>query len=125
VVANGTELIAAGRLSGAGELRFVNNTELEQIATLLRRKTALRAIYIRPKSEALLRFIDTGVYDVNLDLGTGLDIRRLRFNEAQYSPDPVGPFNFFSVTTAAGTSGQHYDIIVNPAESGKIAPIER
>jgi hypothetical protein len=111
---NGTELIATGHGSGAGEFRFVNNTELEEVATLLHRKVALRAIYIKPKNEALLRFIDTGIYDVHVELGRGLDARRRQFNQNRFTPDTVGPFEFLSFTTAAGTSGQHYEIVLNP-----------
>jgi hypothetical protein len=112
---NGTELIAAGHGSGAGELRFVNNTELEEVATLLHRKVALRAIYIKPKHEAHLRYIDTGIYDVHVELGRGLDPRRRQFHKSRFTPDTVGPFEFLSFTTAAGTTGQYYEIILNAA----------
>jgi hypothetical protein len=112
---NGTELIATGHGPGAGELRFVNNTELEEVATLLHRKVALRAIYIKPKNEALLRSIDTGIYDVHVELGRGLDARRREFSQSRFTPDTVGPFEFISFTTAAGTTGQHYEIVLNAA----------
>jgi hypothetical protein len=121
-VPNGTELIATGHGSGAGEFRFVNNTELEEVATLLYRKVALRAIYIKPKNEAVLRFIDTGIYYVHVELGRGLDAKRRQFNQDRFTPDSAGPFEFLSYTTAAGTTGQHYEIVLNAA-SVKI-PVE-
>ena len=114
-IANGTELIFAEQ-SGVGELRFINNTDFEEIAVLMRRRSPIRAIYIRPKSEALLKRIDTGVYEVHLELGLGADLKGLRFERAGYTPEPVGPFQFFSLTTASGTSGQHYEVVVNPPE---------
>jgi hypothetical protein len=113
-IRNGMELIATGHASGAGELRFVNNTELEEIATVLQRRIALRAIYIKPKNEALLRSIDTGIYDVHLELGRGLNLKRMQFNQNRFTPDSVGPFEFISFTTAAGTTGQRYEVVVNP-----------
>src|SRR5262249_55145921 len=75
VIPNGSELILADRQSGVGELRFINNTDFEEIAVLLLRKSPIRAIYIRPKSEALLKGIDNGVYKVRLELGSGADLK--------------------------------------------------
>jgi len=118
VLANGTELIVSERQSGVGELRFVNNTGLEEIAVLSRRKSPVRAIYIRPKSEALLKQIDTGIYEVHLELGSGADLRHLCFERDRYTPDPLGPFQFFSLTMASGTTGQHYEVVVNPPAAG-------
>jgi hypothetical protein len=113
-LANATELLEAGRSNGAGELQFINNTDAEAIATVLRRQAPHRAIYIRPRSEALVRSIETGVYYVRLELGSHLDIEQLRFSRRQSAPQVLGPFQFYSLTTAGGTSGQHFEIVVNP-----------
>ena len=75
----------------------------------------LRAIYITPKSKASIRSIDTGIYDVHLKLGTKLDLRQLRFQEDGFVPDAFGPFEFFCITTANGTVGQQYQVVVNPS----------
>jgi hypothetical protein len=112
--ANGAELIATERLSGAGELHLVNNTELEAIAILLRQRVPLRAIYIKPKSEALLLRVGSGFYDVHLEFGRGLDPQRLQFQKDRFAPDRLGPFEFFEIVSAGGTSGQHYEVVVNP-----------
>lgn len=119
VLPNGTELIVSERQSGVGELRFINNTGLEEIAVLSRRKSPVRAIYIRPKSEALLKQIDTGIYEVHLELGSGADLKHLCFERDRYTPDPLGPFQFFSLTMATGTTGQHYEVVVNPPATAR------
>jgi hypothetical protein len=120
-IPNGTELILADRRSGVGEVRFLNKTDLEEIAVLSRRKSPVRAIYISPKSVAHLKRIDNGVYDVHLELGSGADLRRLRFEGARFTPEPVGPLVFFSSTTSNGTSGQHYEVVVTPPGPGSAA----
>jgi hypothetical protein len=113
-VPNGTELILAYLRSGVGVLPFVNHTDLEEIAVLSQRKSPVRAIYIRPQSDAFLKRIDNGVYELHLEFGFGADLKRLRFERARFTPELLGPVEFFSVTTPSGTSGQHYEVVVDP-----------
>jgi hypothetical protein len=113
-LANGAELIGGGPSSGAGELRLVNNTDLEEIATLLRQRVALRMVYVKPNHEVLLRSLSTGLYEVHLEFGNRLDLQRQQFRQNRRTMNPVGPFEFFEVTTAGGTAGQHYEVVVSP-----------
>ena len=113
---NGVELINAGNPSGAGEVHIVNRTDLEVVASLRRANTALRAIYIRPRSSASIGHISLGVYRVQLDAGRGLDARQLSFRESAYSPPAIGPLEFFEVSSSTSTSGQYYEVVLKPPQ---------
>jgi hypothetical protein len=113
-LASGSELIHAGRSSGAGYLRLSNHTNLEAIVKVVGNRSTLRAIYIRPNENAILRSVKVGVYDLHVELGTDLDIERLQFRKNRYTPDPLGPFEFLEITSENGISGSHYDVALKP-----------
>ena len=111
---NGTELLSIRGSSGAGELRLVNNTDLEAVVKLERDHVLSRAIYLRPHKAATLRSIAIGVYDLNVELGTGLDATHLRFQKDRFSPKPLGRFQFLEFTSEQGTSGSRLEVAINP-----------
>ena len=54
------------------------------------------------------------VYFLYVDLGKDLDVEHLQFLSGRVTPTPLGPFQFLHITTATGTSGNHYDVVLNP-----------
>jgi hypothetical protein len=111
---SGTELIATGRSSAAGELRLINHTNLEAIATVVTNRTAMRAVYITPHESAIIGSIRIGVYELHVELGTDLDIEHLSFRKNRSFLKPLGPFEFLEITSENGIIGKHYEIALNP-----------
>lgn len=111
---NGAELLATAGQSGAGEFHLSNHTELEAVFKLASDRVARRVVYLAPGGSVTLRSIPIGVYFLYVDLGKGLDVEHLRFQSARVTPTPLGPFQFLQITTEAGTSGSHYDVVLNP-----------
>jgi hypothetical protein len=111
---NGTELLAAGRQTGAGEFHLSNHTELEAVFKLASERVTRRAVYLAPGGSVTLRSIPVGVYFLYVDLGKDLDVEHLQFLSGRVTPTPLGPFQFLHITTEAGTSGNHYDVVLNP-----------
>ncbi len=110
---NGTELIAAARRSGAGELQIINKTNLDAIARLVRPDgTAERIIYICANRAAHLDHIHLGLYELTAELGKGLHPQHLQFQNQRIVLRPEGQFNFFETSTASGTTGQSYEISI-------------
>ena len=117
---SGVELLHAGRLSGAGELRIVNNTRLEAVAILVRRRSGPeRAMFVAPNDSASIRFIALGLYDLDIRLGRGLDVQNLLFQNDAQRLDTLGAFEFFEITDGSGTSGHRYEVRLNPAGKGE------
>jgi hypothetical protein len=111
---NGTDLLAATASAGAGEIRLVNHTRFEIVIKLLRGgSTPLRAVYVKPGSSATMRAIAIGIYHLRIEAGTGLDASGLRF-QTPAAPYSAGPFEFFEITSASGTTGQHYTVVLSP-----------
>jgi hypothetical protein len=111
---NGADLIPAGRQSGAGELRLSNHTGLEAVVKLVSESHTRRAVYVAPNGSVTLRSIPIGVYNLHVDLGKELDVKRLQFRRDGVTPTPLGPFQFLQYTSAQGISGNHYDVALNP-----------
>ena len=110
-IANGTELITLEQHSGAGELRAVNTTSLEAIVFLVRgERSAIRAIYVSPNAEASLQSIPPGVYSVHVELGKGIDPKRLQFQRANRTLQRFGPFEFWEARSADKSWNRHYEI---------------
>jgi len=127
---NGAELLAAGRARGEGEVHVVNQTEFEVMAGLIRGRELIREIYVAPRGAASITHIAVGVYRVRLEAGAGLDTRTLRFRSPAPPADPLGPFEFIEFTTASGTSGQYYEVIMRPNGAGpapvaQVAPVAK
>ena len=110
---NGADLLAAQSFSGAGEIQLVNHTRFEALMILLRADTPARAVYVKPGCSAAMRGIGLGIYRLRIEAGTGLDAGRLRF-ENPTTPSSAGPFQFFELTSASGTTGQHYTVALEP-----------
>jgi hypothetical protein len=111
---NGTDLIPDGRQSGAGELRLSNRTGLAAVFKLVSDRRTRRAVYVAPNGKVTLRSIPMGVYDLQVDLGKDLDVEHLHFLSGSITPAPLGPFEFLQVTSETGTSGNHYNVVLNP-----------
>jgi hypothetical protein len=109
---NGTELVDVAGTSGAGELHAVNNTGVQAIVSLTRNGKTARAIYLCPNGAASMRHVQLGRYAVDVQLGNGIDARRLRFREVVQSQH-LGPFDFWEVTSSGGSSGQRYEVVMN------------
>jgi hypothetical protein len=113
--ASGSDLIGPGPLSGAGELRLANQTDLEAVVKLVNRNGAMvRALYIAPHGSASIRSIAIGVYTVFVDLGRDLDAAHLRFLNERSTPAPLGPFQFMEVTSDKGVSGSRFEVALKP-----------
>jgi len=113
--ANGADLIGPLRLSGHGDLRLANQTDLEAVVRLVSgRGATVRAIYIAPKESAVLRSIAVGVYTLHVELGRNLDVRRLCFLSERFAPAPIGPFEFLEITSDEGVSGSHFQVALKP-----------
>jgi hypothetical protein len=113
--ANGADLIGPVRLSGQGDLRLVNQTDLEAVVRLVSGGgAAVRAIYIAPKESAILRSIAVGVYTLHVELGANLDARHLRFLSERFTPAPIGPFQFLEITSDEGVTGSHFQVVLKP-----------
>jgi hypothetical protein len=110
---NGTELLWTRR-TGAGELWVSNETSRDALATLVQAHTAapLRAIYIQAKSKACMRNIAPGLYDLLAEVGENWDPNHMHFRAARQALDRSGPFQCIDVTSAQGTSGCSYDIVL-------------
>jgi len=110
---NGTELLWTRR-SGAGELWVSNDTDRDALATLVQAHTAapLRAIYIQAKSKVCMRNIAPGVYDLLAEVGENWDRNHMHFRAGRQALDRSGPFQCIDMTTAQGTSGCRYDIVL-------------
>jgi hypothetical protein len=110
---NGTEVLWTRR-SGAGELWVSNETGRDALATLVQAHTAapLRAIYIQAKSKVCMRNIAPGLYDLLAEVGENWDPSHMRFRAARQALDRSGPFQCIDVTSAQGTSGCRYDIVL-------------
>jgi hypothetical protein len=113
---NGAEIVWARQALGAGELRISNKTNLDAIATLVQaqRSKPFRAVYIQAHSEASIRQIARGIYDVSVELGLDWDPKAVHFRVERYSPERTGPLEFFEITSSAGDSGCEYDIVLKP-----------
>ncbi|MEO8373092.1 MAG: J domain-containing protein [Candidatus Solibacter sp.] len=111
---NGTELIRAGRQSGAGELRVTNHTGLEAVFQLVSENRVRRAVYVAPNGSVTLRSIPIGVYYLHVELGRDLDAEHLRFLSDKATPSPLGPFQFLQITSETGTAGSQFDVVLNP-----------
>jgi len=117
---NGADLLAATASAGAGEIRLVNHTRFEILMKLLRGGgTPVRAVYVKPGSSAAMRAIAIGIYHLRLEAGTGLDAAGLSFQNPA-APSSAGPFEFFEVTSASGTTGQHYTIVLSPESASAL-----
>jgi len=112
-LANGTELIDAGRAGRPGYLRVANQTNLEALVRVVSDRTTRRAIYVRPGESAVIRSVKIGLYDLHVELGNDLDVQRLRFRKNSYTPEPLGPFEFLEVTSENGVTGSHYDVALS------------
>ena len=123
-LASGTELLTAQRGPAAGDLTVVNNTDLEAVALLLRGQAALRAVFIQPRQKALIRSVANGSYDVQVRLGKALDTGHLQFRSDRATLEPVGPLDYFSVTSASGTQGQHFEIVVNQSSATQTVDVQ-
>jgi hypothetical protein len=110
---NGTELLWTRR-TGAGELWVSNETSRDALATLVQAHTAapLRAIYIQAKSKVCMRNIAPGLYDLLAEVGENWDPNHMHFRAARQALDRSGPFQCIDVTSAQGTSGCSYDIVL-------------
>jgi len=110
---NGTELLWTRR-TGAGELWVSNETSRDALATLVQAHTAapLRAIYIQARSKACMRNIAPGLYDLLAEVGENWDPNHMHFRAARQALDRSGPFQCIDVTSAQGTSGCSYDIVL-------------
>ena len=109
----GAELIAGVRSPAPGYLHVANRTNLEAIAKVVSDQTAVRAVYIRPHENVLIRSIRIGVYELHVDLGTDLDMEHLSFRNNQSVAEPLGPFEFHEITSENGISGSHYSVALN------------
>jgi hypothetical protein len=113
--ANGADLIGPVRLSGQGDLRLANQTDLEAVVRLVSGSGAtVRAIYIAPKESAAFRSIAVGVYTLHVELGRNLDVRHLCFLSERSTPAPIGPFQFLEITSDEGVSGSHFQVALKP-----------
>jgi hypothetical protein len=110
---SGTELIAAIRYPAPGYLHVTNQTNLEAIAKVVSNHTTVRAVYIRPHENVVIRSIRIGMYELHVDLGTDLDMEHLSFRKDQSIAEPLGPFEFHEITSENGVSGSHYNIALN------------
>jgi DnaJ-like protein len=110
---NGTELLWTRR-SGAGELSVSNETSHDALATLVQAHTTapLRAIYIQAKSKVCMRNIAPGLYDLLAEVGEDWDPSHMRFRAGRQSLDRSGPFQCIDMTTAQGTSGCRYEVVL-------------
>jgi hypothetical protein len=110
---NGTEVLWTRR-TGAGELWVSNETSRDALATLVQAHTAapLRAIYIQAKSKVCMRNIAPGLYDLLAEVGENWDPNHMHFRAARQALDRSGPFQCIDVTSAQGTSGCSYDIVL-------------
>ena len=102
------------RRSGAGELWVSNETNQDALATLVQSHTSapLRAIYIQAKSKVCIRNIAPGLYDLLAEVGENWDAAHTRFRAGRQMLDRNGPFQCIDVTSAQGTSGCRYDIVL-------------
>jgi len=113
--ANGADLVSPARLSGQGDLRVANQTDLEAVVRLVSGSGAtVRAIYIVPKERAVFRSIAIGVYTLHVELGRNLDVRHLCFLSERSTPAPIGPFQFLEITSDDGVSGSHFQVALKP-----------
>jgi len=110
---NGTEVLWTRR-SGAGELWVSNETGHAALATLVQAHTAapLRAIYVQANSKACMRNIAPGFYDLVAEVGENWDPGRMRFRVGRQVLDRRGPFQCIDVTSAQGTSGCSYEVVL-------------
>ena len=110
---NGTEVLWTRR-SGAGEFWVSNETSRDALATLVESHTAgpLRAIYIQAKSKVCMRNIAPGVYDLMAEVGENWDPRQMRFRAGRQTLSRSGPFQCIDVSTAQGTTGCKYDVVL-------------
>jgi hypothetical protein len=110
---NGTEMLWTRR-SGAGEFWVSNETSRDALATLVESHTAgpLRAIYIQAKSKVCMRNIAPGVYDLMAEVGEDWDPSHMRFRAGRQALNRSGPFQCIDVSTAQGTSGCRYDVVL-------------
>jgi len=110
---NGTEILWTRR-SGAGELWITNETGKDALVTLVQTHTTepLRAVYIQANSKVCVRNIAVGVDDVIAEVGENWDPRAFRFRTGRHSLGRSGPFDFFEVASAQGSSGRRYDAVL-------------
>jgi len=110
---NGTEVLWTRR-SGAGELWVSNETSRDALATLVQAQTArpLRAIYVQAKSKACMHSIAPGLYDLLAEVGEDWDQNHLRFRAGRQALDKRGPFQCIDVSSAQGTYGCKYDVVL-------------
>jgi len=110
---NGTELQWTQR-SGAGELWVSNETGRDAFATLVQAHTTapLRAVYIQANHKACLRNVAPGLYELLAEVGENRDPHHIRFRAARHALGRSGPFDFFDVTTAQGSSGRRFDVVL-------------
>lgn len=112
--ANGTEVAWEGNSGGAGELRIINQTGKDVVATLVRTGTTepLRAIYIQANHNARMRNIAVGVDDLVASAGDRFDRGKFRFLAGSQPLGRAGPFAFYQVTSARGSTGPHYEVLL-------------
>ncbi len=112
--ANGADLIQTAHQWGAGRLQVSNHTGLEAIVELVSGNHTRRAVYVAPDGSITLRSIPIGVYELHVELGTGLDARHLQFLSDRTTLTPLGPFQFLEISSDKGTSGNQYDVALHP-----------
>ncbi|HLY16442.1 MAG TPA: J domain-containing protein [Bryobacteraceae bacterium] len=110
---NGTEMLWTRR-SGASELWITNETDKDALATLVTAHTTepLRAIYIQAKNKVCVKDIAVGVDELVAEVGDDWDPRKLRFRSGRQSLGRSGPFNFYELASAEGSSGRKYEVVL-------------
>jgi hypothetical protein len=114
-LANGTDLIPAGRLTGVGDLRVGNRTDREAVLRMVSDAGAtVRALYAAPGGTVDFRRVPVGVYSLHVELGRDLDRKTQRFRTGALTSAPLGPFQFLEITSDKGRTGSHFEVALKP-----------